>query len=70
MPDPKVRDMLPARGDDHTARMADLVAEVREVTEQLEPGQARSCRNAITGRTDDFCEAVVRCSAASAPART
>jgi hypothetical protein len=28
--------------------MADLVAEVREVTEHLEPERARSCRNAIT----------------------
>lgn len=28
--------------------MADLVAKVREVTEQLEPERARSCRNAIT----------------------
>jgi hypothetical protein len=28
--------------------MTELVAEVREVTEQLEPERARSCRNAIT----------------------
>jgi hypothetical protein len=48
MPDPKVRDMLLARVDDLTARMCELVAEVREVTEQLEPERARSCRNAIT----------------------
>jgi len=32
MPDPKVRDMLPARVDDLTGRVADLVAEEREVT--------------------------------------
>jgi hypothetical protein len=48
MPDPKVRDMLLAKVDDLTARMGGLVAEVREVTEQLEPERARSCRNAIT----------------------
>jgi hypothetical protein len=48
MPDPKVRDMLIAKVDDLTGRMAELVAEVREVTEQLEPERARSCRNAIT----------------------
>jgi hypothetical protein len=28
--------------------MADLVSEVREVPEQLEPERARSCRNAFT----------------------
>jgi hypothetical protein len=28
--------------------MAELLAEVREVTEQLAPEGARSCRNAIT----------------------
>ncbi len=48
MPDPKVRDMLLAKVDDLTGRMAELVAEVREVTEQLHPERARSCRNAIT----------------------
>ena len=48
MPDPTVRDMLIAKVDDLTARMGELVAEVREVTEQLEPERARSCRNAIT----------------------
>jgi hypothetical protein len=32
MPDPKVRDMGPSRVDDLTGRMANLVAEVREVT--------------------------------------
>jgi len=40
--------MLIANVDDLTAKMADLVAEVREVTEQVEPERARSCRNAIT----------------------
>jgi hypothetical protein len=48
MPDPKVRDMLLAKVDDLTGRMVDLVAEVREVTEQLHPERARLCRNAIT----------------------
>lgn len=48
MADPKVRDMLLARVDEITARMSELVAEVREVTEQLHPERARSCRNAIT----------------------
>jgi hypothetical protein len=48
MPDPKVRDMLLAKVDDLTGRVVDLVAEVREVTEQLHPERARSCRNAIT----------------------
>jgi hypothetical protein len=40
--------MLLAKVDDLTGRMAELVAEVREVTEQLEPERAYSCRNAIT----------------------
>jgi hypothetical protein len=48
MPDPKVRDMLLAKVDDLTGRMAELVDEVRAVTEQLHPERARSCRNAIT----------------------
>jgi hypothetical protein len=48
MADPKVRDMLLAKVDELTGRMAALVAEVREVTEQFEPERARSCRNAIT----------------------
>jgi hypothetical protein len=30
------------------ARMAELLEEVRTVTEQLHPERARSCRNAIT----------------------
>jgi hypothetical protein len=48
MPDPKVRELLIARVDDLTGRIADLIAEVREVTEQLHPERARSCGNAIT----------------------
>jgi len=48
MPDPSVRNLLLAEVDDLTGRMAELVAEVREATEQLEPERARSCRNAIT----------------------
>jgi hypothetical protein len=48
MSEPTVRAQLLAKVDDLTARMAELVAEVREVTEQLHPERARSCRNAIT----------------------
>jgi hypothetical protein len=48
MADPTVREMLLTRVDEITGRLAALVAEVREVTEQLEPERARSCRNAIT----------------------
>jgi hypothetical protein len=40
--------MLLAKVDDLTGRMTELVDEVREVTEQLHPERARSCRNAIT----------------------
>jgi hypothetical protein len=46
MPDPKVRDMLPARVDDLTGRMADLVAEVREVTAA---GQSHVLRSLLRG---------------------
>jgi hypothetical protein len=48
MPDPNVRDLLLTKVDEITAAMTNLLAEVREVTEQLEPERARSCRNAIT----------------------
>ena len=48
MPEPNVRDLLLARVDEITAKLTELIAEVREVTEQLHPEQARSCRNAIT----------------------
>jgi hypothetical protein len=47
MPDPKVRDTL-RKSTTSPARMTELVDEVREVTEQLHPERARSCRNAIT----------------------
>jgi hypothetical protein len=40
--------MLLDRVDDLTGRLAEPVAEVRAVTEQLQPDRARSCRNAIT----------------------
>jgi hypothetical protein len=40
--------MCIAKVDELTGSMADLVAEVREVTEQLRPERARSCRDAIT----------------------
>jgi hypothetical protein len=48
MPDPNLRDLLLARVDEITARMSEPIVEVREVTEQLAPERARSCRNAIT----------------------
>ena len=48
MPDPTVRDLLLAKVDELTARMATLLDEIRAVTEQVEPERARSCRNAIT----------------------
>jgi hypothetical protein len=48
MPDPKVRDLLLAKVDELTASLATELAEVRDMTEQLAPERARSCRNAIT----------------------
>jgi hypothetical protein len=48
MPDPKVRELLLAKVDEITARMTELLEEVRSVTEQLHPERVRSCRNAIT----------------------
>jgi hypothetical protein len=39
---------LLAKLDELVARAANLLDEVRGVTEQLEPERARSCRNAIT----------------------
>ena len=48
MPDGSVRAQLLARVDEITGRMAELLAEMRTVTEQLHPERARSCRNAIT----------------------
>jgi hypothetical protein len=48
MPDGSVREQLLARVDDLTGRMAELVEEVRVMTEQLHPERARSCRNACT----------------------
>jgi hypothetical protein len=48
MPDPNVRDLLLARVDEIVVRMAQLLEDVRTVTEQLHPERARSCRNAIT----------------------
>jgi hypothetical protein len=47
MPDPTVRALLLERIDELVARMASLLDEVRAVTEQLEPEQARACRTAI-----------------------
>jgi hypothetical protein len=48
MPDGRVREQLLRRIDELVASLASLLDEVREVTEQLEPERARSCRNAIT----------------------
>jgi vacuolar-type H+-ATPase subunit D/Vma8 len=48
MPDPNVRDLLLRKVDEIMARMAELLGEVRRVTEQLAPERARSCRNANT----------------------
>jgi hypothetical protein len=48
MPDGSVRAQLLARVDEVTGRMAELLEQVRTVTEQLHPERARSCRNAIT----------------------
>jgi hypothetical protein len=48
MPDGSGRAQLLARDDDITGRMAELLEEVRTVTEQLHPERGRSCRNAIT----------------------
>jgi hypothetical protein len=48
MPDPTVREMLLARVDELVAKTANLLEEIRAVTEQLEPERARSCRNALT----------------------
>ena len=46
--DPDVRQLLLAKVDELTAKQADLLDEVKTVTEQLAPERARSCRNAIT----------------------
>ena len=48
MPDPTVREMLLAKVDELVAKLVTLLAEIRAVTEQLEPERARSCRNALT----------------------
>ena len=48
MPDGSVRAQLLVRVDELTGALAGLLEEVREVTEQLHPERARSCRNAIT----------------------
>jgi hypothetical protein len=46
--EPTVRAMLLAKVDDLVANATALLAEIRAVTEQLEPERARSCRNALT----------------------
>jgi hypothetical protein len=48
MGDRTVREMLLARIDEHCRLLEIELERVTEVTEQLEPDRARSCRNAIT----------------------
>jgi hypothetical protein len=48
MGDRTVREMLLARIDEHCQLLEIELERVAEVTEQLEPDRARSCRNAIT----------------------
>jgi uncharacterized small protein (DUF1192 family) len=48
MDEGSVRAQLLRKVDEITARMAELLDEVKRVTEQLAPERARSCRNAIT----------------------
>jgi hypothetical protein len=48
---PTTGELLVAEVDALTERIAELVDEVRTVTEQLHPERARSCRNAITMAT-------------------
>jgi hypothetical protein len=46
--DSSVTELLIAKVDELVASMTGELAEVGEVTEQLHPERARSCRNAIT----------------------
>jgi hypothetical protein len=46
--DGTVRELLLARIDEHCRLLEIELEQVTEVTEQLEPERARSCRNAIT----------------------
>ena len=48
MPDGSVREQLLAKIDELVAKAANLLEEIRAVTEQLHPERARSCRNDIT----------------------
>jgi hypothetical protein len=48
MPDGSVREQLLAKVAELVARAANLLGEIRAVTEQLHPERARSCRNDIT----------------------
>jgi hypothetical protein len=47
MPEPNVRDMLIVRIDDLVAAAEQLLGEITEVCDQLEPDRAHSCGNAI-----------------------
>ena len=46
--EPTVRALLLAKVDELVANATAILAEIRTVTEQLEPERARSCRNALT----------------------
>ena len=50
MPEPNVGDGLVAKVDELVGKAANILDEIRAVTEQLHPERARSCRNAITMR--------------------
>jgi hypothetical protein len=48
MPDPSVRALLLADLDELLAAVTRALDHIQEVTDQLEPDRALSCRNAIT----------------------
>ena len=48
MPNPTVRELLLVRVDELVDKMSWLLKEVREVTDQLEPDRAQSCRVVLT----------------------
>ena len=50
MPEPNVGDVLVAKVDELVGKAANILNEIRAVTEQLHPERVRSCRNAITMR--------------------
>jgi hypothetical protein len=46
--EPTVRALLLPKVDELVGNATGILAEIRTVTEQLEPERARSCRNALT----------------------